>query len=1086
MTLRFALLAAPLLLAMHGGVLAGPERPNIVFLLCDNLGNGDIACFHPATKHRTPNLDRMAAEGRRLTSFYSASGVCTPSRAALMTGCYPRRVGLHLSYENQVVLKPADKKGLDPAEETMAELLKRAGYDTLCLGKWHLGDQPEFLPTRQGFDRFLGIPYSEDMGARTVLGRTWPELPLLRDEEVVEAPVEAQHLTARLTAEAVKFIAARKDGKTPFFLYFPETGPGSRRDPYPGPAFAGKSANGPYGDAIEELDWSAGEILKALADHGLDRDTLVVWTSDNGAVQRNPPQGSNAPYRGMAYNTTEAAQRMPCIVRWPGRIPAGTVSDELCTMMDFVPTFVKLAGAPGPKRAIDGHDIRGLLLGEAGAASPYDATGFFYYHAAQLQAVRAGPWKLYLPLETKAAMAKAGAKPQALALYDVRADVGEEREVSARHPEVVAKLTGLAEDARALIGDGDRRGRGQREAGWVENPQPLRPASPAPPQAAAAARPNILWLTAEDISPNLGCYGDAYAATPNLDRFAAQAVRYTRAFGITGVCAPNRSCLVTGVFPNRLGSQGMRSTTTLPAEVKCFGEFLREAGYHCSNNAKTDYNFAVPEGAWDENGRKGHWRNRKPGQPFFAVFNHEVCHESQIRAPEEKYRENTARLAPGQRHDPAKAPVPPFHPDTPEVRRDWARYHDNIAAMDCQVGDKLAELEEAGLAEDTIVFFFGDNGAGLPGMKKWIWEGGLRVPLLVRFPKKWQHLAPAAPGGTTDRLVSFVDFAPTVLSLCGVALPPHLQGVAFLGGQAGPPRDYVHAIRDRMAERFDLVRVVRDRRYQYHRNFMPHLGWSQFVSYTEEMPTMKAWRRLAASGGLSGPPARYFAESKPVEELYDNETDPHQLANLAADPEHRETLERLRAECVRWMKATGDLGLLPEHEMRARSAGVTPWEAAADPEKNPLEALLAAADLANARDPGNAGRLAALLQSGDAALRWWGALGLVALGGEAKPAEAALREAMADASPSVRIAAAEAVGNLGDHAAALPELARALGHEAPLVRLAAINVLDRFGGRAKPALPAILAAGCEGKDPVADYLNRMVAYVPARLEAGAP
>ncbi|MBI5686808.1 MAG: sulfatase [Verrucomicrobia bacterium] len=263
--------------------------------------------------------------------------------------------------------------------------------------------------------------------------------------------------------------------------------------------------------------------------------------------------------------------------------------------------------------------------------------------------------------------------------------------------------------------------------------------------AAPAARPNILWLTAEDICPNLGCYGDTYAVTPNLDRFATQAVRYTQAFGITGVCAPNRSCLITGVFPTRLGSHGMRSTTTLPAAVKCFSEYLHEAGYYCSNNAKTDYNFAVPKDAWDECSRKGHWRNRKPGQPFFAVFNHEVCHEGQIRVPEAQYQENTARLTPAQRHDPAKAPVPPFHPDTPEVRRDWARYYDNITAMDYQIADKLKELEDAGLAEDTIVFFFGDNGTGLPGMKKWIWEGGIHVPLMVRFPKKWQHLAPAAP-----------------------------------------------------------------------------------------------------------------------------------------------------------------------------------------------------------------------------------------------------------------------------------------------------------------------------------------------------
>ena len=244
--------------------------------------------------------------------------------------------------------------------------------------------------------------------------------------------------------------------------------------------------------------------------------------------------------------------------------------------------------------------------------------------------------------------------------------------------------------------------------------------------------------------------------------------------------------------------------------------------------------------------------------------------------------------------------------------------------MDYQIGDRLQELEESGLAEDTIVFFFGDNGTGLPGMKKWIWEGGLHVPLLIRFPKKWQHLAPVPPGETTARLVSFVDFAPTVLSLCGVPLRPHLQGAVFLGEQAGSPRQYIHAIRDRMAERFDCVRVVRDRQYQYHRNFMPHLSWSQFTSYTEEMPTMRAWRQLAEEGKLSGPPARYFAATKPVEELYDSSRDPHQVKNLATDPQYRETLERFRTECARWMQATGDLGLLPEHEMVVRARAARP------------------------------------------------------------------------------------------------------------------------------------------------------------------
>lgn len=457
------------------GIMSAAERPNIVFILCDNLGNGDIACFNPQTKHCTPNLDRMAAEGRRFTSFYSASGVCTPSRAALMTGCYPRRVGLHISAIGAAVLQPVAARGINPAEETMAELLKRAGYTAACIGKWHLGDQPEFLPTRNGFGSYFGIPYSEDMMRDKFPERGWPDLPLLRDEKVIEAPVDAQHLTRRLTEEAVKFIAANKD--EPFFLYFPEAAPGSRKECYPGPAFRGKSANGLYGDSIEELDWSAGEVMKALKENGIDDKTIVVWTNDNGAVNRNPPQGSNAPYKGMGYSTSEGGQRMPCIVRWPGKVPAGTVCDELCTMMDFLPTLAKIAAASQPKNEIDGRDIRGLLLGEPAAKSPHDERGFFFYQIVQLQAVRSGPWKLYLPLEQKGSLGQQKGKtrpqPQALALYDVRNDVSEQHEVAAQHPEIVNRLAAMAEQARAELGDGSQRGTGQRDAGSVEKPVPL-------------------------------------------------------------------------------------------------------------------------------------------------------------------------------------------------------------------------------------------------------------------------------------------------------------------------------------------------------------------------------------------------------------------------------------------------------------------------------------------------------------------------------------------------------------------------------------------------------------------------------------
>jgi arylsulfatase A len=295
----------------------------------------------------------------------------------------------------------------------------------------------------------------------------------MRDEKVIEAPVDRDLLTQRYTAEAVRFITTNRT--RPFFLYLAQATPGSTAKAFTSPAFKGRSQNGPYGDSIEELDWSAGQILTALKQLGLDERTLVIWTSDNGAVRRNPPQGSNAPLKGWGYDTSEGAMRMPCLVRWPGHVPAGRVCDELCTMMDWLPTFARLAGAAPPRdRVVDGGDIWPLLVGNAGMASHYDETGFFYYMMGQLQAVRAGPWKLYLPLEAKLLNLQRQRARSAAMLYDVRNDPGETKECSAEHPEAVVRLTALAEKARADLGDEGREGRNHRPAGQVAQPQPQR------------------------------------------------------------------------------------------------------------------------------------------------------------------------------------------------------------------------------------------------------------------------------------------------------------------------------------------------------------------------------------------------------------------------------------------------------------------------------------------------------------------------------------------------------------------------------------------------------------------------------------
>jgi arylsulfatase A len=450
-------------------LIAAERPPNFVVFFVDNLGNGDVGCFG-SKLHRTPNIDRLAAEGTKFTSFYVASGVCTPSRAALMTGCYPRRVNMHVSGKGGAVLQPLDSKGLNPHETTIAETLKSAGYATGIFGKWHLGDQPAFLPTRQGFDVFFGIPYSDDM-TKDKMPATWPELPLLRNETVIEAPVDRDYLVKRCTEEAIGFIEQNRE--RPFFCYIPHTMPGSTPHPFSSPAFRGKSANGEYGDAVEELDWSAGEIDRALDRLGLKDNTLMIWTSDNGAVQRNPPQGSSAPYKGFGYDTSEGAMRMPCVMRWPGHIPAGRTCDEIVTTMDLLPTFAHLAGAALPEKPIDGHDVRPVLLGEANAKSPWDEQGFMYYRMDQLQAVRSGPWKLYLPLETKIMANNRRLAAFEVQLFNVADDVGEAREVSAGHADAVQRLTALAEAARAELGDLDRPGRGQRLAGYVDQPRAL-------------------------------------------------------------------------------------------------------------------------------------------------------------------------------------------------------------------------------------------------------------------------------------------------------------------------------------------------------------------------------------------------------------------------------------------------------------------------------------------------------------------------------------------------------------------------------------------------------------------------------------
>jgi arylsulfatase A-like enzyme len=440
------------------------SRPNIILINCDDLGYGDLGCYG-STANRTPYLDRMADEGMVLTDFYMAAPVCSPSRGAMMTGCYPRRIGFG-TFEGRWVLFPGQGVGLNPQEKTIATVLKQREYATTIIGKWHCGDQPEFLPTRHGFDHYYGIPFSNDMGRQSGRRSQYPPLPLLRDEDVIQEQPDQAALTERYTEEAVRFI---RDNRTrPFFLYLAHM---HVHLPLYAPArFMRESQNGAYGAAVACVDWSTGVLLDELKALGLDDNTLVVFTSDNGS--RGDNGGSNGPLRGGKGSTWEGGQRLPCIVRWPGRVPGGTRSSEVVTSMDFLPTFAALAGVEPPDdRIIDGKDISALLQGDKDARSPHEA--FFYYFKDQIDAVRAGRWKLHV---------RKGDKDVCL-LFDLEQDPAETNDVHDRHPEVVAELMQRIEACRKDLGDsatGDE-GANCRPIGRVDNPAPLTEYDPEHP-----------------------------------------------------------------------------------------------------------------------------------------------------------------------------------------------------------------------------------------------------------------------------------------------------------------------------------------------------------------------------------------------------------------------------------------------------------------------------------------------------------------------------------------------------------------------------------------------------------------------------
>jgi uncharacterized sulfatase len=565
----------------------------------------------------------------------------------------------------------------------------------------------------------------------------------------------------------------------------------------------------------------------------------------------------------------------------------------------------------------------------------------------------------------------------------------------------------------------------------------------------AQERPNILWISAEDVGPDLGAYGDEHADTPILDSLAARALTYRHVWSNLPVCAPARTTMAAGMYAESLGAQHMRSFVDLPPGVKLFPQYLHEAGYFTSNKGKEDFNVPKPGTLWTEYGEEAHWRHRDADQPFFSVFNTGSTHESQTAHAQVQVEEVDENY-----------PIPAFQPDLPETNRNWATYYRQVAKMDRWAGERLAELEKAGLTDETIVFFWGDHGPGLPFGKRFANNFGLRVPLIVYVPPKYRdRLAPPeyAPGAMTDRPVSFVDFGPTVLSIAGITPPDHMQGRAFMGEHEAPPRDYIYGARGRMDERIDMVRTVRDKRFQLIRNYMPHRRHGQYVQYLHRNPVMDKWQRMYEQGEID-PPASFYWEQKPPVELYDLENDPDQVHNLAYDPDYQHVRKRLMEKLQEHQMDIRDTGFLPEAQIHSRPTnGESPYTMGHDPGQYPLQRIRRIAEQAADRDLETISSLVSELSASDPAVRYWAATGLLIRGQDAVwPHRDQLRHVMTeDTAPTVRVVAAEALARYGTQAD-LQQARQAFlevgdpQEAGPFAAVAALNAVDKLNEKMMP------------------------------------
>lgn len=558
-------------------------------------------------------------------------------------------------------------------------------------------------------------------------------------------------------------------------------------------------------------------------------------------------------------------------------------------------------------------------------------------------------------------------------------------------------------------------------------------------------QPNILWISHEDLGPIYGAYGDEYANTPILDQLAEKSLKFTQVFSNAPICAPARSTLITGMYASSLGTQHLRSEIPIPAPMKILPEVMREAGYYTSNNVKTDYNFSH-EGRWDESSKEAHWRNRPEGKPFFSVFNFMITHEgptNALRPTDTSVLENF--------HDPQKAILPPHLPDSPKMREIWAHMYDLLSVFDRQVGDLLGQLEEDGLLEETIIFVFSDHGHGLPGHKRWLDNAGLQVPFLLHVPEKYKHLVAHIASPESDRLASFVDFAPTTLALAGVPVPEMMEGINFL---AKEKRKYVFGYRDRADDVYEVSRSVYDGRYLYIRHFMPHLPYYQNALIFNKGGSYAEINRLREAGDLPEATMKMFTP-KPVEILYDLETDPLEQHNLANNPEFENKIAELANELDQWMIQNRDTGLLSEGIMmqQAKENKTSVYDISRGYPEADFSAILKAAKMVGKINKPSA--ILPYLLSEVAAVRFWALVSLSAYKGDIGEVVPNVLPLLSDKAPAVAIKAAEILIKHEDNDAAYKLMGEMLLLDDEVQVLQAAISVRQLGIQAKPLIPLI-------------------------------